>query len=266
MAGRDGRGNTSSTPGLSLICDGEPMARANRREPKAWTASQVVAHNLTRARELRQLTQTEVADRLSRFTGASWSQATVAQAEGSVAGQRIRQFTANELVALARTFDLPVLFFFLPPEDGPAGFSTPDSRASGWPWEYLLLLVWGHRANVGVVADRAAPWAHASPLVTVPKADVLDSTADGDLLEHLRRERDRLTPDDLMAVAFNGLARRRLRGAPVAGAELASFTASLRGLADALDAFNNYAPGTFLAEDDIRRLAQSKPTKDRTER
>ncbi len=41
-------------------------------------ASQVVAHNLSRARELRGLTQTEVAERLARFTGARWSQATVA--------------------------------------------------------------------------------------------------------------------------------------------------------------------------------------------
>lgn len=35
-------------------------------------------HNLTRARDLRGVTQTEVAERLSRFTGTKWSQATVA--------------------------------------------------------------------------------------------------------------------------------------------------------------------------------------------
>jgi transcriptional regulator with XRE-family HTH domain len=237
------------------------MAKPTRREPKAWTASQVVAHNLTRARELRGITQTEVAERLTTFTGTRWSQATVAQAEGSVSGQRIRQFTANELVAVARTFDLPILFFFLPPDDGPGGFATPDSRAAGWPWEYLLLLVWGHRANFPAVAERAAPWAHVSPVVTVPKADVLDGTPDEGLLEQLGRNRDRLTPEDMLAVAFNGLARRRMRGAPTAGAELASLTASLRGLADALDAFNNYAPGTFLSEDDIRRVAERKQTR-----
>ena len=82
-----------------------------------WSASQVVAHNLTQARELRGMTQTEVAERLSQFTGTAWTATTVAQAEGSVTGNRVRQFTANELVALARTFDLPVLYFFLPPED-----------------------------------------------------------------------------------------------------------------------------------------------------
>src|SRR3954449_12151477 len=94
------------------------MARGRNVQTRLWTASQVVAHNLTRARELRGLTQVEVAERLTRFTGSNWSQATVAQAEGSIAGIRVRQFTANELVALARAFDLPLLFFFLPPDDG----------------------------------------------------------------------------------------------------------------------------------------------------
>ena len=242
------------------------MVKPARRDPKAWTASQVVAHNLTRARELRGITQTEVAERLTTFTRTRWSQATVAQAEGSVSGQRIRQFTANELVALARTFDLPVLYFFLPPDDGPAGFATPDARAAGWPWEYLLLLVWGHRTNFPAVAERAALWAHASPIVTVPKSDVLDGTPDAGLLEQLGRERERLTPDDMLAVAFNGLARQRMRGAPTPGAELASLTASLRGLADALDAFNNYAPGTFLGEGDIRRVAERNQPRNQDKR
>ncbi len=127
-----------------------------------WTASQVVAHNLTQARELRGMTQTEVAERLSRFTGTAWTATTVAQAEGSVTGNRVRQFTANELVALARTFDLPVLYFFLPPEDRPGRCACPTIAGRGSPWEYLLLLVWGHTGNFPEVADRAAPWAHAS--------------------------------------------------------------------------------------------------------
>src|SRR5918996_4932133 len=115
------------------------MARGRNVDRRSWTASQVVAHNLTRARELRGLTQGEIAERLSRFTESNWSQATVAQAEGSVGGQRVRQFTANELVALARTFDLPVLFFFLPPDDGDGRLVTDDAR-TGLPWEYLMVL------------------------------------------------------------------------------------------------------------------------------
>ncbi|MGH9268109.1 MAG: hypothetical protein ACRD0D_08020 [Acidimicrobiales bacterium] len=146
------------------------------------------------------------------FTGNPWSQATVAQAEGSVLGVRVRHFTATELVALARVFDLPVLYFFMPPDEGAEGLGTADSPAKGWAWEYLLMLVWGHARNFGAVAERAAPWAHASTVVTVPEADVLDGVPDDALLAKLSRERERYTPEDMLAVAFNGLARRKMRG------------------------------------------------------
>jgi transcriptional regulator with XRE-family HTH domain len=239
------------------------MAKPKAGDTKTWTASQVVAHNLTRARELRGLTQVEVAERLTKFTGSKWSQATVAQAEGSVAGQRVRQFTANELVALARVFDLPVLYFFLPPDDGPKGFGAADSPARGWPWEYVLLLVWGHRHNFPAVADRAAPWAHASTVVTVPRDDVLDGTPDAGLLGQLQRDRERFTPEDMLAVAFNGLARRRMRGSMRVGEDVQALAASLRGLADALEAFDGYRPGTFLALDEV--LGNASTTEDDVE-
>jgi transcriptional regulator with XRE-family HTH domain len=210
----------------------------------------VVAYNMARARELRGFTQAEVAERLSRFGDSPWSQATVAQAEGSVSGNRVRQFTANELVALARCFDLPVLYFFVPPAAEVEGFATADAPRGGWPWEYLLLLIWGHRGNFPVVADRAAPWAHASTVV-VPVDDVVDGVPDDRVLAHLVRERERYTPEDMLAVAFNGLARRRMRGARHPGEELETLIVGLRGLADSLQAFNNYRPGTFLDVDEI---------------
>jgi transcriptional regulator with XRE-family HTH domain len=231
------------------------MAR-KRAEPKAWTASQVVAHNLTRARKLRGMSQAEIAERLTRLTGTNWAQATVAQAEGSVSGERVRQFTANELVALARTFDLPLLYFFLPPEDGARGLETPDSPAKGWPWEYLLLLVWGHAKNFPAVADRAAPWAHAATVVTVPADDVLEPRPDAALLAALTRDRERYTPEDMLAVAFNGLARRRVRGATRPGEDVSSVVESLRGLADSLEAFANHSPGTFLDAQEVRHMAE----------
>ena len=240
------------------------MAKANT-DAKTWTAAQVVAHNMTRARELRGLTQAEVAERLTRFTDSRWSQATVAQAEGTVSGQRVRQFTANELVALARCFDLPVLYFFVPPSDEASGFAAPDSPAKGWPWEYLLLLVWGHRNNFAIVADRAASWAHASTVLTVPKDDVLDGAPGAGLLGDLTRDRERYTPEDMLAVAFNGLARRRMRGAMQPGEEMQSLVASLRGLADSLEAFNNYRPGTFLALDEILAAMRARdPEEDKS--
>lgn len=231
------------------------MAR-KRTEEKTWSASQVVAHNLTKARELRGLTQTEIAERLSRLTGTTWTQATVAQAEGSVTGTRVRQFSANELVALARTFDLPVLYFFLPPADGTRAFETADAPAKGWPWEYLLLLVWGHAKNFPAVADRAAPWAHASTIVTVPADDVLGPRPEGALLAALTRDRERYTPEDMLAVAFNGLARRRVRGALAAEDDVSSVVESLRGIADTLEAFANRRPGTFFDPGDVKALGE----------
>jgi transcriptional regulator with XRE-family HTH domain len=184
------------------------VARPKRTETDSWSPSQVVAHNLTRARQLRGLTQSEIAERLSTFTGTPWSAVTVAQAEGSVTGQRVRQSTANELVALARTFDLPVPYFFLPPEDGSGELRTPD--AGDMPWEYLMLLVWGHGGNFADVAERAAPWAHVSP-VLVPGNDVLDPEPES-LAAGMQRNRDRLRPEDMLAVAFDGMARKHIRG------------------------------------------------------
>ena len=215
----------------------------------------MVAHNFTRARQLRGLTQSEIAERLSRFTGTPWSAVTVAQAEGSVTGQRVRQFTANELVALARTFDLPVMYFFLPPENGFGALRTPG--VGDMPWEYLLLLVWGHRRNFPDVAERAAPWAHASA-VLVPYEDYVNPAEDLFEATDTMRYRDRLTPEDMLAVAFNGMARAHIRDS-FAGKDLQQLAVSLRRLAHAFEAFDNYEPGAFFDTETLRALAGSDP-------
>lgn len=217
-----------------------------------------MAHNLTRARQLRGLTQSEIAERLSTFTGTPWSAVTVAQAEGSVTGQRVRQFTANELVALARTFDLPVMYFFLPPEDRSGELRTPD--AGDMPWEYLMLLLWGHRHNFPDVAERAAPWAHAST-VLVPDDDVLDPVDDTWLVQDLKRRREHLTPEDMLAAAFNGMARRHIRGS-FAGGDLQKLAENLHRLAYAFEALNGYPPGAFFDTETLRRKARSKGDED----
>ncbi len=122
----------------------------------------------------------------------------------------MRQFRSNELLALARTFDLPVLYFFLPPEDRSGELRIPD--AGDMPWEYLLLLVWGHRGNFADVAERAAPWVHAST-VLVPDGDVLGAEeVDHWILRQGERRREHIRPEDMLAVAFNGMARRHISG------------------------------------------------------
>jgi transcriptional regulator with XRE-family HTH domain len=234
------------------------MARPKRDESGGWTPSQVVAHNLTRARQLRSLTQSEIAERLSTFTGTPWSAVTVAQAEGSVSGHRVRQFTANELIALARTFDLPVMYFFLPPEDRSGELRTPD--AGNMPWEYLMLLLWGHRNNFDAVAERAAPWVHAST-VLVPYDDVLGPEDESHLVQDMKRRREHLTPEDMLAVAFNGMARRHIRGS-FAGRDLQELAENLHRLAHAFEALDGYSPGAFFDTETLRRMAASEDSAD----
>jgi transcriptional regulator with XRE-family HTH domain len=94
-----------------------PKRRAGEVEP-TWTPNQVVAANLARLRQRRGLTQAEAARRLSGVAGKEWTEAMVAHAERSVTGNRVREFTADDLVTMARAFDVPVLYFLTPPPTG----------------------------------------------------------------------------------------------------------------------------------------------------
>jgi transcriptional regulator with XRE-family HTH domain len=92
-----------------------------------WTPNQVVAGNLNRLRQRRGLTQAETALKLSLVAGKEWTEAMVAHAERSVTGNRVREFTADDLVTLARAFDVPVLYFLTPPPTG-IWVHVPGSR------------------------------------------------------------------------------------------------------------------------------------------
>jgi transcriptional regulator with XRE-family HTH domain len=81
------------------------------------TPNQLVAYNLRRARELRGWTQTEAAQRLEPYLGTTWSVPTFSVAENSYTStKRVRHFDADAIVALAEVFDLPIGWFFTPPE------------------------------------------------------------------------------------------------------------------------------------------------------
>ena len=85
--------------------------------PLFWglTPNQVVAYNLFQARQERRWTQDRAAEALEPFLGVRWTVAQVSAAERSVDGARIRQFTADDIVAFAQAFELPIGYFFLPP-------------------------------------------------------------------------------------------------------------------------------------------------------
>jgi len=179
----------------------------------------------------------------------------------------LRPVTANELVALARTFDLPVLFFFLPPDDGGGRLVTDDSKG-GLPWEYLLLVVLlGHRGNFLVLADRTANWAQLlANGIDIPRSDI---SADSDMIigeiAGVRR-REPLLPEDVLAAVLHGLAARQMRGAPRPGDDVATMAANLRGLADALTAFTNYRPGEFVDERVVAEVAEVAEQRKQRER
>ncbi len=66
----------------------------------------------------------------------------------SVGGNRVRQFDADEIVAFARAFDLPVTWFFMPPPPWaspgvPAKLRTPDAERFGAPLALLADLIFG---------------------------------------------------------------------------------------------------------------------------
>lgn len=81
------------------------------------TVNQVIAFNMAYFRKVAGLTQEELGVELLGWTSKPWTKAAVSAAERSWDGKRIRQFDADLLYGLARTFGLPITAFFLPPAD-----------------------------------------------------------------------------------------------------------------------------------------------------
>ena len=117
--------------------------------------SDVVAHRMFTARQLRGKTQAWVAERLTRYTRSTWSVSAVSAAEGGTAGGRPRLFNANEVVALARTFDLTIPYFFVPPKEPELPPDFPG--APGADWDYLLFRLFGDDALQKLVSRELGP-------------------------------------------------------------------------------------------------------------
>ena len=124
------------------------------------TPNQVVAYNLALAREWKGWTQDEAAAALEPYLGKRWSKASVSQAERSVAGKFIRNFDADELVAFARAFELPVGWFLMPPPPGhdepgrPVKLATPDAERFGTALAELVDLVFGDEHGQAILTQR----------------------------------------------------------------------------------------------------------------
>jgi hypothetical protein len=122
------------------------------------TPNQIVAYNLAQARAWRDWTQEEAAEHLAPYLGTKWSKASFSAAERSVDGDRVRNFSADEIVAFARGFGLPVGYFFLPPPRSAADvevrLAAPEKPAWGIPSSELIDVVFGAPGEIGYIGMR----------------------------------------------------------------------------------------------------------------
>lgn len=137
------------------------MARKRRDDvdgPLPITPNQIVASNLCEARALRGWTQERAAAELEKFIGARWSKATFSAAERSVDGKRVRQFTADEIVAFSRCFRVPIGYFFMPPRPSQTSqhvtLETPERPGYGITLAELLDVIFGTPGDDEVLSMR----------------------------------------------------------------------------------------------------------------
>ena len=148
--------------------DSKKLGEHERRAFLGLTANQVVAFNLAQAREWKGWTQDEAAEALEPYLGKRWSKASVSQAERSIAGKFIRNFDADEIVAFARAYELPVTWFFMPPPPwsdqpgAPVKLDVHDSDV-GVAIAELVDLVFGTPENAALLQMRLAAWFQMHP-------------------------------------------------------------------------------------------------------
>lgn len=135
------------------------MARKKQPAVPAWTPNQIVAHNIAKARLLRGWTQDQAAEACEPYLGNRLSTASWSALERSVDGTRIRQIDADELVAFARAFDLPIGFFLTPPSawDGHV-VATPDAGPDGLEPVELFDIVIGTPDNLAAWEQYLLSW------------------------------------------------------------------------------------------------------------
>jgi transcriptional regulator with XRE-family HTH domain len=207
-----------------------------------WTPNQVVAANLARLRQRRGWTQAETARQLSEVSPKPWSEATVAHAERSVTGNRIREFTADDLVAMARAFDVPALYFLTPP---PKLFvSVPDSPTYGIHGAKMLEAVLGRPDNLAEWETLIDEW------TVVPEDEVPFP------LDAARRDQIKATAQEIALIRAHHLVRRYFEGI-----DLLQLRETLLGLADLTLAVEQHEALTEIDEDEyVARIERNRST------
>jgi hypothetical protein len=191
---------------------------------RTMTPNQIVAYNVARARALRGWTQAEAGERLAPFLGSKLSEASFSALERSAwSVNRIKVFSADELLALSRGFDLPIGYFFTPlPPEHDAALHAPDAPTLGLDPIVLLDAVLGR-------PDNLEPW----------KRDLLAYAASSAPEPVSKREKPHVRPADLAErvepladVRATALLRRRLGDTASAADVLERLIDALRSLDD----------------------------------
>src|SRR5262245_52121271 len=117
---------------------------------RTMTANQVVAYNVAKARTLRGWTQEQAAEALEPYLGTRLSAASFSALERTAWRlDRLKEFDADELLALSRAFDMPIGFFFTPPSpDLDIGLHAADAGVNGLDPIVLLDAVLGRPENL----------------------------------------------------------------------------------------------------------------------
>jgi transcriptional regulator with XRE-family HTH domain len=119
--------------------------------------NEVVAYNFKRARDLYGWTQDEVADRLAPFLGVRLPQASISGIERGYRGRR-REFDAQELLAFACCFDVPIVWFFIPPLDDHRRFQNTSDHV-----QELYTLLLGREDQLDLLYDRFRELGYREP-------------------------------------------------------------------------------------------------------
>jgi hypothetical protein len=191
------------------------------------TPNQVVAYNVARARALRGWTQEQAAEALAPYLGTRLSGASFSALERSAwSPTRIKVFSADELLALSRGFDLPIGYFLTPPPPAlDAGLHAPDAGWKGLDPLVLLDAVLG-------TPDNLHHW----------EQDLLDYSSSTAPAPRSKREKPSRSPADLadrLAPLVALRAKALLRNAL---GDLADASDVLERLADAIRAVDTAAP------------------------
>lgn len=95
-----------------------------------WSPNAVVGYNLRRIRERRGWTHEQAAERLEPYLGVRWKRSAFSLAEKTKPEGRVRQFSADEIVAMSLAFEVPLWWWFIPP----VGKHGPEAIEAGKTW------------------------------------------------------------------------------------------------------------------------------------